>query len=229
MRWAWGETSEQYPNKFDPRQIELLENFEKSLNLSFDEYELYPNKLKHISGLMTPDFIENNRDMLGLLKNPAKEREQYNERLTAFNEFKESLDQEREQLHEQLKQQLGYGGEVGRMIRETLTAVSYLQAVDSFINDDSQTADARQLAEEDKAKTLTRTCEQFKLSYCDVLKLRDNNERNNYANALNSSLERFKQSYASELSESQNKAIKVGLYSFERDIQQLSSSNRLSR
>ena len=169
---------------------------------------------------MNADFIEQNKDVLKLLKDPANEREQYNERLTAFNEFKESLDQEREQLHEQLKQQLGYGGDVGRMTRDTLTSVDYIQKLDNFINDDSQNADARKLAEEHRADTLGKTCEQFRLSYYDVLKLRDNNERVNYANALNSSLERFQQVYGSELSESQNKAIQLGVYSFERDIQQ---------
>ena len=225
LKWWNYETSEVYPNKFDKRQIKILEDFEKSLNLEFDEDTHPYEKLKQTAQLMNADFIEQNKDVLKLLKDPANEREQYNERLTAFNEFKESLDQEREQLHEQLKQQLGYGGDVGRMTRDTLTSVDYIQKLDNFINDDSQNADARKLAEEHRADTLGKTCEQFRLSYYDVLKLRDNNERVNYANALNSSLERFQQVYGSELSESQNKAIQLGVYSFERDIQQSQRMN----
>lgn len=230
VRWEWYETTEEYPNKFDKRQIEILDHFEKSLNIETPHYR---EKLLHIRDLMNDEFIQEHSDIINILKDPAQERKQYTEQYNAnianWLKFKESLDKQREQLHEQLKRQLGNGGEVGRMTRETLTAVSYLQAVDSFINDDSQNADARQLAEKHKEDTLSKTCEQFRLSYYDVLKLRDDNERNNYANALNSSLESFKRSYGSELSESQNKDINSGLYSFERDIQYSSQSNRLSR
>lgn len=229
VRWEWHETAEEYPSKFDKRQIQTLDKFEKSLNVENLDYR---KKLLHVRDLMNDEFIKEHSDIIDILKDPAQEREQYTEQYNAnisnWLEFKESLDKQRQQLHEQLKQQLGNGDDVGRMTRETLTAVSYLQAVDSFINDNSQTAHARQLAEEDKAKTLTRTCEQFKLSYFDVLKLRDSTERNNYANALNSSLERFKQSYASQLSEDQNKAISTGLYSFEQDVQR-TSVNRFRR
>lgn len=230
VRWEWYETAEEYPDKFDKRQLETLDKFEKSLNVENLDYR---KKLLHVRDLMNDDFIKEHSDIIDILTDPAGEREQYTEQYNAniasWLEFKASLDKQRQQLHEQLKQQLGNGDDVGRMTRETLTAVSYLEAVDSFINDNSQTAHARQLAEEDKAKTLTRTCEQFKLSYFDVLKLRDSTERNNYANALNSSLERFKQSYANQLSEDQNKAINTGLYSFEQDVQRTSSVNRFRR
>lgn len=231
LRWAWGETSEQYPNKFDPRQIELLENFEKSLNLSFDEYELYPNKLKHIGGLMNPDFIETNKDMFKLLKDPAKEREQYNERLTGFVQFKEQLDSKRAEFNESIIPKFGgSGGEVGRMTRDIISSFSYMKALDNFIVDDTQTPEARELAEKHRADTLDRTCQQIKLSYYDVLKLRDSTERNNYVNALNSSVETFKHNYGNELSEEQNKAVNSGLYSFERDVQHIQTQSRgLSR
>ncbi|WP_063226690.1 MobA/MobL family protein [Psychrobacter phenylpyruvicus] len=223
IRWEWHETVEDYPHKYDRRQIELLDNFEKSIEVKGD---YFIHKQRYIVSLIDSKFIEQHSDIIQLVNDPQSEREQYNERLTAWFEFKEDIDQKRADFNQSIIPKLGgSAGEVGRMTRDIISSFSYMKALDNFIDDDTQTADARKLAEQHRADTLNKTCQQFKLSYIDVLKLRDGKERNSYANALNSSLETFEQAYGSELSESQNKAIKVGLYSFERDIQQSQRMN----
>ena len=231
VRWEWYETAEEYPKKFDKRQIETLDKFEQSLNVDNLDYR---EKLSHIRDLMSGDFIKEHIDIIDILKDPAKEREQYTQEYNAnienWLEFKENIDNKRAEFNDSIIEKLGgRGGEVGRMTRDIISSFSYMKALDNFIVDDTQTPEARELAEKHRADTLDRTCQQIKLSYYDVLKLRDSTERNSYVNALNSSVETFKHAYGSELSEEQNKAINSGLYSFERDIQQLSSSRVLSR
>ena len=229
IRWEWYETAEDYPHKYDKRQVALLDDFEKSLNINKDLG--FRDKLTHVSSMINSEFIEQHKDMIQLINDPKSERERYNERLSSFVQFREQLDSKRDEFNNSLIGAMGgSAGEVGRMTRDIISSFNYMQALDSFIADDTQTADARELAEKHRADTLDRTCQQIKLSYYDVLKLRDSTERNSYVNALNSSVETFKYVYGSELSEEQNKAVNSGLYSFERDVQHIQTQSRgLSR
>ena len=72
-----------------------------------------------------------------------------------------------------------------------------------------------------KVHTLNKTCLQFKYAYSDVLKL-PSGQRESYTNALNSTVEVFKDIYG-QLPDEQNKAIEDGLRSFNRDAQRMQS------
>lgn len=76
-----------------------------------------------------------------------------------------------------------------------------------------------------KVHTLNKTCLQFKYAYSDVLKL-PSGQRESYTNALNSTVEVFKNIYGSKLPYEQNKAIEEGLRAFSNDLQR---SHRPSR
>ena len=94
--------------------------------------------------------------------------------------------------------------------------------LDQFISDDKQTIEARELAKSHRSDTLNKTCLQFKYAYSDVLKL-PSGQRESYTNALNSTVEVFKDIYGTQLPDEQNKAIEDGLHSFNRDAQRMQS------
>ena len=223
LRWEYGEKIEDYPNKYDQRQVKTIKHFTESLNL---KSHTFVEQLHEVRNLIDDKFIADNRALIELVKDPKAERDQYNDRLSAFVQFRESIDTQRAESTNSLAVELGGScGEVGRMTREIATSFSYIQALDAFINDDSYTGDARELAREHRADTLNRTCQQFKFALADVNKL-PSSQRNSHVTALNSSLERFSLTYGSELSENQNKAIQDGLRSFDRDMQTIQSQSR---
>src|SRR5699024_6945240 len=127
LRSGWNEDPNDYPDKYDYRQIEVIKDFVTSLNL------------------------------------PKQEREQYNERLTAWFEFKEDIDQKRADFNQSIIPKLGgSAGEVGSMTRDIISSFDYIRGLDQFISDDKQTIEARELAKSHRSDTLNRTCQQFK-------------------------------------------------------------------
>ena len=217
IRWEWHETVEDYPHKYDQRQMQLLDDFEKSIGLDNKEI-LFLERVRSFKSMINSEFIEQHKDMIQLINDPKSERERYNERLSSFVQFREQLDSKRDEFNNSLIGAMGgSASEVGRMTRDIISSFNYMQALDSFIADDTQTADARELAEKHRADTLDRTCQQFKYSYFDVLRLPDN-QRERYVHALKSSLDTFQRAYRAELSVEQNKALQDGLRAFETDL-----------
>ena len=155
-----------------------------------------------------------------------KRQEQYNERLTAWFEFKDDIDQKRADFNQSIIPKLGgSAGEVGRMTRDIISSFNYLEGLDQFISDDKQTLEARELAKSHRADTLNKTCLQFKHAYFNVLKL-PSGQRESYTNALNSNVEVFKNIYGTQLPDEQNKAIEDGLRAFNNDLQRSHSPSR---
>lgn len=229
IRWEWRETAEEYPHKYDKRQIELLDDFEKSIGLDNKEI-LFLERVRSFKSMINSDFIEQHKDMIQLINDPEAEREQYKSRMNEFEQYRTKLDKQRDKLKEQLKAQgIDDWGEVGRMTRDTLTATSYIKALDDFINDDSYSIDAREQAEKHRASEISGTCQQFKYAYRDVLTIRDDVKRQTHVNALNQSLERFNNSYASELSKNDLDAIESGIYAFNQQVERASTANNSYR
>ena len=229
IRWEWYETAEEYPHKYDKRQIELLDDFEKSIGLDNKEI-LFLERVRSFKSMINSEFIEQHKDMIQLINDPNAEREQYKSRMNEFEQYRTKLDKQRDKLKEQLKAQgIDDWGEVGRMTRDTLTAVSYIKALDDFINDDSYSIDAREQAEKHRASEISGTCQQFKYAYRDVLTIRDDVKRQTHVNALNQSLERFNNSYASELSKNDLDAIESGIYAFNQQVERASTANNSYR
>ena len=108
------------------------------------------------------------------------------------------------------------------MVRDIISSFDYIRGLDQFISDDKQTIEARELAKSHRSDTLNKTCQQFKYAYFDVLKL-PSGQKESYINALNSTVEVFKNIYGSQLPDEQRKAIEDGLRSFDRDAQRMQS------
>jgi len=220
LRPGFNDDPNDYPDKYDYRQIEVIKDFVTSLNL---QSKYFRDNLTAVKNKIDERFIANNKDLIHLVNHPKQEREQYNERLTAWFEFKEDIDQKRADFNQSIIPKLGgSAGEVGRMTRDIISSFNYIQGLDQFISDDKQTIEARELAKSHRSDTLNRTCQQFKYAYFDVVKL-PSGQRESYINALNSTVEVFKNIYGSQLPNEQNKAIEDGLRSFNRDAQRMQS------
>ena len=223
LRPGWNDDPNDYPDKYDYRQIEVIKEFVTSLNLQGKNFR---DNLIAVKNKIDERFIANNKDLIHLVNHPKQEREQYNERLTAWFEFKEDIDQKRADFNQSIIPKLGgSAGDVGRMTRDIISSFNYIQGLDQFISDDKQTLEARELAKSHRSDTLNRTCLQFKYAYSDVAKL-PSGQRESYINALNSTVEVFKNIYGSQLPDEQNKAIEDGLRAFNNDLQR---SHRPSR
>lgn len=223
LRSGWNENPNDYPDKYDYRQIEVIKDFVTSLNLQSKDFR---DNLIAVKNKIDERFITNNKDLIHLVNHPKQEREQYNERLTAWFEFKEDIDQKRADFNQSIIPKLGgSAGEVGSMTRDIISSFDYIRGLDQFISDDKQTIEARELAKSHRSDTLNRTCLQFKHAYSDVAKL-PSGQRESYINALNSTVEVFKNIYGSQLPDEQNKAIEDGLRAFNNDLQR---SHRPSR
>ena len=220
LRPGFNDDPNDYPDKYDYRQIEVIKDFVTSLNL---QSKYFRDNLTAVKNKIDESFIANNKDLIHLVNHPKQEREQYNERLTAWFEFKEDIDQKRADFNQSIIPKLGgSAGEVGRMTRDIISSFNYIQGLDHFISDDKQTIEARELAKSHRSDTLNRTCLQFKYAYSDVAKL-PSSQRESYINALNSTVEVFKNIYGSQLPDEQRKAIEDGLRSFDRDAQRMQS------
>lgn len=220
LRSGWNEDPNDYPDKYDYRQIEVIKDFVTSLNLQSKDFR---DNLIAVKNKIDERFITNNKDLIHLVNHPKQEREQYNERLTAWFEFKEDIDQKRADFNQSIIPKLGgSAGEVGSMTRDIISSFNYIRGLDQFISDDKQTIEARELAKSHRSDTLNRTCQQFKYAYFDVLEL-PSGQRESYINALNSTVEVFKNIYGSQLPDEQRKAIEDGLRSFDRDAQRMQS------
>ena len=223
LRSGWNEDPNDYPDKYDYRQIEVIKDFVTSLNLQSKDFR---DNLTAVKNKIDESFIANNKDLIHLVNHPKQEREQYNERLTAWFEFKEYIDQKRADFNQSIIPKLGgSAGEVGKMTRDIISSFDYIRGLDQFISDDKQTIEARELAKSHRSDTLNRTCLQFKHAYSDVAKL-PSGQRESYINALNSTVEVFKNIYGSQILDEQNKAIEDGLRAFNNDLQR---SHRPSR
>lgn len=216
LRPGFNDDPNDYPDKYDYRQIEVIKDFVTSLNL---QSKYFRDNLTAVKNKIDESFIANNKDLIHLVNHPKQEREQYNERLTAWFEFKEDIDQKRADFNQSIIPKLGgSAGEVGRMTRDIISSFDYIQGLDQFISDDKQTIEARELAKSHRSDTLNRTCQQFKYAYFDVLKL-PSGERESYINALKLTVEEFKNIYGSQLPYEQNKAIDDGFRAFNNDLQ----------
>ncbi|AWT50294.1 hypothetical protein DLE54_11725 (plasmid) [Psychrobacter sp. YP14] len=141
LRSGWNEDPNDYPDKYDYRQIEVIKDFVTSLNLQSKDFR---DNLIAVKNKIDERFITNNKDLIHLVNHPKQEREQYNERLTAWFEFKEDIDQKRADFNQSIIPKLGgSAGEVGSMTRDIISSFDYIRGLDQFISDDKQTIEAR--------------------------------------------------------------------------------------
>ncbi|WP_201567778.1 MobA/MobL family protein [Psychrobacter immobilis] len=227
IRWAQGETAQNAPDKFDQRQVALLNEFAQRHGIEdHDKAVEFTAHLRQVAKRFDYTLVENNKAIIKLLRDPNAEREQYLALTKHFTDFRDNIDQKRTAFNSSIIDKLGgSAGEVGRMTRDTMSSFSYIEELMYYINQDNCPAEARKAAREHLADTLDKTCQQFKLALRDVNSL-PTTQRKSYSEAIKATLETFTEQYGKELSESQHKAIQSGLESYRHQVNKTHSPSR---
>lgn len=227
IRWAQGETADDAPDKFDQRQVALLSEFAQRHGIEdHDKAVEFTAHLRQVAKRFDYTLVENNKAIIKLLRDPNAEREQYLALTKHFTDFRDSIDQKRAEFNSSIIDKLGgSAGEVGRMTRDIISSSSYIEGLNHYINNDSHSVEARDVAKEYLADTLDKTCQQFKLALRDVNSLPPT-QRKTYSEALKATLETFTEQYGKELSESQHKALQGGLESYKHQVNKTHSPSR---
>ncbi|MGP5374185.1 MobA/MobL family protein [Psychrobacter alimentarius] len=227
IRWTQGETADDAPDKFDQRQVALLNEFAKHHGIEdHDKAVEFTAHLRQVAKRFDHTLVENNKAIIKLLRDPNAEREQYLALTKHFTDFRDNIDQKRATFNTSIIDKLGgSAGEVGRMTRDIISSFSYTKGLTDYINQDNYPAEARDVAKEHLADTLDKTCQQFKFALRDVNSL-PTTQRKTYSEALKAALETFTEQYGKELSESQYKALQGGLESYQYQVNKAHSPSR---
>ncbi|MGP9599855.1 MobA/MobL family protein [Psychrobacter sp. AOP42-A1-21] len=227
IRWAQGETADDAPDKFDQRQVALLNEFAQHHGIEdHDKAVEFTAHLRQVAKRFDHTLVENNKAIIKLLRDPNAEREQYLALTKHFTDFRDNIDQKRTAFNSSIIDKLGgSAGEVGRMTRDTMSSFSYIEELMDYINQDNCPAEARDVAKEHLADTLDKTCQQFKLALREVNSL-PTTQRKTYSEALKATLETFTEQYGKDLSESQHKALQGGLESYKHQVNKTHSPSR---
>lgn len=219
LRPGWHESSDDYPNKFDYRQSDLLDAFSEKFKLSKANGEDHRDYLKRISDTFDSVFVKENKAVMNLLCDPKAERDQYDAIKIHYDTFLTKLDKEREATNSKIRGDLGNAGGISIMTAKSISAPSYIESLDSYINNEANEELNRSLATEHRTNTINDTCQQFKHSFIGLRDLHQANQHRAHSEALQGSLNTFMSSYGKELSEDQNKAINVGLSVVKQQVQ----------
>lgn len=219
LRPGWRESSDDYPNKFDYRQSDLLDDFSEKFKLSKANGEDHRDYLKRISGTFDSAFVKENKVVMNLLRDPKAERDQYDAIKIHYDTFLQKLDEEREATNSKIRGDLGNAGGISIMIAKSISAPSYIESLDSYINNEANEELNRSLATEHRTNTINDTCQQFKHSFIGLRDLQQANQHRTHSEALQGSLNIFMSSYGKELSVEQQKAIDVGLSVAKQQVQ----------
>ena len=227
IRWAQGETAQDAPDKFDQRQVALLNEFAQRHGIEdHDKAVEFTAHLRQVAKRFDHTLVENNKAIIKLLRDPNAEREQYLALTKHFTDFRDNIDQKRTAFNSSIIDKLGgSAGEVGRMTRDTMSSFSYIEELMDYINQDNCPAEARDVAKEHLADTLDKTCQQFKFALRDVNSLPPT-QRKTYSEALKATLETFTEQYGKELSEGQHRALQDGFESYQHQINKARSPSR---
>ena len=171
-------------------------------------------------------LVENNKDIIKLLRDPKAEREQYLALTKHFIDFRDNIDQKRAAFNTSIIDKLGGSArEVGKMTRDIISSFSYTKGLTYYINQDNYPAEARKVAKEHLADALDKTCQQFKFALRDINSL-PTTQRKTYSEALTANLETFTEQYGKELSEGQHRALQDGLESYRYQVNKAHSPSR---
>ena len=224
LRPGFHDNPTDYPDKFDYRQVKILDRFANELGLNND-FDDFRDEQRRVADLFTLDVMQDNLNALDILINRQKERENYNEQTADFDAFITRLDANRATENKELQGLLGRS-DISRMTAETLTAVSYLDNIEQYINNETTADECKTLAQEQIKETLTRTSTQYQLAYKGLRTLDSNESVQKHARALESSLSVITTKYADDLTESDVKSINDGLKVLSREVEITRSINR---
>lgn len=226
LRPGFRESSEDYPGKLDYRQNDLLDAFAEKFDLNKAHDEGYQDYMKRMIDRFDSKLVTENKSIINMLRDPKAERDQYDAIKIHFDTFIKNLDKEREVINSKTRGDLGNAGGISQMIAGSISAPSYIQSLDSYINDEANEEQNIELATKHRNDTINDTCQQFKHSLIGLRDLQQANQYKIHSEALQASLDTFMSAYTKELSDDQRKSINVGLSVAKQQVQSNTMSFR---
>ena len=227
LRSGYNDKSEDYPKKFDYRQVAMLNDFAQKIGINeLSDDDLRDKQIK-IADMLTFDVIKDNIQAISILRNNEKERGQYNTVIADYDAFISELDSSRAIENSELQRSLGRS-DISRMTAQTLTATSYLESIKQYMTKDSTADECRKLAEEHLSETLRRTSKQYQLAYQGLKTLDSNESLQRHFTALESTREVFTTRYAEKLTDSDIKSLNDGLKVINQNVEVNKSISRPS-
>nr|WP_181717544.1 MobA/MobL family protein [Psychrobacter sp.]QJS05802.1 mobilization protein MobA/MobL [Psychrobacter sp.] len=208
---GWRESSDDYPNKYDYRQSDLLNAFADKFKLNKASGEDYREYHKRISDTFDSPFFTENKAIMDLLRDPKAERDQYDAIKTHYDTFIEELDNRYKTIDSTMRNRLGNVADVSRRTAESLSAPSYLKELDNYINNEATADENKALAIKCRSNKINRTCQLLKNGMIGLKDIREADKRQTHSEALQVSSNNFMTSYGNELSNDEQKAINDGL------------------
>lgn len=219
LRPGFRESSDDYPDKLDYRQDDLLDAFAEKFGLNKTDDEGYQNYMKRMIDRFDSKLVTENKAVINILRDPKTERDQYDAIKIHYDTFIKNLDEEREAVDSKTRSDLGNVGGISKMIAGSISAPSYIESLDSYINDEANEDLNIALAIKHRTYTINHTCQQFKHSFTGLRDLQQANQHRTHSEALQGSLNTFMSSYGKELSDEQQEAINDGLNANKQQVQ----------
>jgi|26BtaG_2_1085354.scaffolds.fasta_scaffold02849_6 hypothetical protein len=224
LRPGFRDNPADYPEKFDYRQVKILDSFANELGLNND-FDDFREEQRRVADLFTFGVMQDNLNAMDILINRQKERKNYNEVTADFDEFITRLDANRAAKNKELQGSLGRS-DISRMTAETLTAVSYLEHIEQYISKETTADECKALAQDQISETLRRTSRQYQLAFEGLRTLDTNEIAQKHARTLESNLSRFTAKYADKLTDSDIKAVNDGLKVIDQEVEVTKPINR---
>ena len=226
LRPGFRDNPADYPDKFDYRQVKILDRFANELGLNND-FDDFREEQRRVADLFTLHVMQDNLNAMDILINRQKERKNYNEVTSDFDVFITRLDADRATENKELQGSLGRS-DISRMTAEIITAINYLDNIEQYMNNETTADECKTLAQEQIKETLRRTSTQYQLAYQGLRTLDSNENVQKHARALESSLGGFTTKYADKLTDSDIKSINDGLKVLNQEVEVTRPINRPS-
>lgn len=226
LRVGWRESSDDYPNKYDYRQSDLLDAFAEKLTLNKASDEDHRDYMKRIAHTFDSSFFTENKPIMDLLRDPKAERDQYYAIKTHYDNFIKELVKRYETIDSTMRNSLGNVGDISRRTAESFSAPSYLKELDNYINNEATADENKALAIKCKSDKINRTCQLLKNGMIGLRDIREVDKRQTHSEALQVSSNNFMTSYGNELSNDEQKAIKDGLSAANQQVRSHTMSYR---
>ena len=216
LRKGRNEKSEHYPEKFDYRQIAILNEFAHSLGIHKIEKE-YLEKHELVVDMLSFEVMQNNLAAINILVDNQKERSHHQTVTADFYDFIAKLDKQRAEQVQQHQTRLGRN-DTSRVTATIITAQPYLAALTKYANNSEKTDESRALAEQHINQTIRLTAKQYEVAYKGLNTLMSNDSVQKHVRELGDSLGRFTTDYAEKLSGDDLRSINNDLKVIDRGI-----------
>ena len=216
LRKGRNDKSEHYPEKFDYRQIAILNEFAHSLGIHTIEKE-YLEKHELVVDMLSLEVMKNNLAAINILVDNQKERSHYQTVTADFYDFIDKVDKQRAEQVQHYQTRLGRN-DTSRVTATIMTAQPYLVALTKYANNSEKTDENRALAEQHINRTIRLTAKQYEVAYKGLDTLMNHDSVQKHVRELGDSLGRFTTDYAEKLSGDDLRSINNDLKVIDRGI-----------